>query len=526
MVVLAAQTGASIVTEQAHPLARVLPRWGMAFSLAHLCLIRAWYGTLYPAGHGYYNQIPVNLPLLAGLFINLVLLTLLFKLVIFSVRRAPRVWQQRLSIVVLGLFLLIPVNFVRLQYLGISGAAMMAFLQLPAVWGGALIALALVWRWHMLALSLLRGLLLILLPLAASTVFQLLQLAVGLAGPASKPTDAALADVMPVSSNQSRVVWIIFDELDYRVTFENRPTDVHLPELDRLRAESIFATQAQEPGLETMVSMPSLLNGQRVQAAEPISEHELQITFAGDTNSMPWSSSTQIFARARALGVNSAVVAWYHPYQRLFARDLTFCTDLAIPLFEQARGRTLGEAMANQLWSSLAPVQQRRLTVRVYQDGLRDALQVVTNPVYGLSLLHLLGPHEPGIYRPDRRQLSVTSFSAVQGYFNNLMLTDRTLGDLRRAMEATGQWDTTWVIVSADHRWRKADRYDGRIDHRVTFMVKAPGAVRGVELTIPLDTVLSHDLILAILRGDVADAEGAHSWLDSRSQDGSGGAHL
>lgn len=510
--------------DPSHPLARVLPRWGMAFSLAHLCLIRAWYATLYPAGHGYYNQIPVNLPLLAGLFINLVLLTLLFKLVIFSVRRAPRLWQQRLSIVVLGLFLLIPINFVRLQYLGISGAAMVAFLQHPAVWGGALIALALVWRWHMLALSLLRGLLLILLPLAASTVFQLLQLGVGLASPAARPAVAALADVVPVSSNQPRVVWIIFDELDYRVTFENRPAHVALPELDRLRGESLFATQAQEPGLETMVSMPSLLNGQRVQAAEPVSEGELQITFAGATNTMLWNTSTQIFARARALGVNSAVVAWYHPYRRMFARDLTFCTDLAIPLFEQARGRTLGEAMANQLWSSLAPVQQRRLTVQVYQDGLRDALQVVTNPVYGLSLLHLLGPHEPGIYRPDRKTLSVTSFSTVPGYFNNLMLTDRALGEMRRAMELAGQWDSSWLIVSADHRWRKADRYDGRIDHRVPFIVKAPGSVPGMEITAPVDTVLSHDLILAILRGEVADAEGAQTWLVGRSQDGTGGA--
>jgi hypothetical protein len=514
------------VIDPSHPLARVLPRWGMAFSLAHLCLIRAWYATLYPAGHGYYNQIPVNLPLLIGLFINLILLTLLFKLVIFSVRRAPRVWQQRLSIVVLGLFLLIPVNFVRLQYLGISGAAMVAFLQHPAVWGGALIALALVWHWHMLALSLQRGLLLILLPLAASTVVQLLHLGVGLLHPVAAPTAFPLADVMPVSPHQPRVVWIIFDELDYRVTFENRPAHVVLPELDRLRGDSLFVTQAQEPGWETMVSMPALLNGQRVQSAEPVAENELRMTFAGATNSMLWSGSTQLFARARALGVNSAVVAWYHPYRRLFARDLAFCTDLAIPLFEQARGRTLGEAMANQLWSSLAPLQQRRLTIQVYQDGLRDALQVVTNPVYGLSLLHLLGPHEPGIYRPDQKRLTVTSFSTVEGYFNNLMLTDRALGEMRRAMEAAGQWDSTWVIVSADHRWRKADRYDGRIDHRVPFMVKAPGAAGEVELDLPLDTVLSHDLILAILRGEVVDAEAAREWLERRALGGNGGARV
>lgn len=501
-----------------HPLARVLPRWGMAFSLAHLCLVRAWYGTLFPAGHGYYNQIPVNLPLLAGLFLNLLLLTLLFKLVIFAVRRAPRVWQQRLSILVLGLLLLIPLNFVRLQYLGISGAAMIAFLSHPAVWGGAAVAVVLIWQWHLLALSFLRGLLLILLPLAASTVVQLVQVGASLWGADRASSVPALAEALPVPAHQPRVVWIIFDELDYRVAFEDRPAEVHLPEFDRLRGESLFATHAMEPGLETMVSMPALLAGHAVAAAEPISDRELRVTFAGDTNAMNWCVSTQLFGRARSLGVNSAVVSWYHPYRRLFARDLTFCTDLAIPLFEQARGRTLGEAMANQLWSSLAPVQQRRLTVRVYQDGLRDALQVVTNPVYGLSLLHLLGPHEPGIYRPDKRKLTVTSFSTVQGYFNNLALTDRALGELRGAMEAAGLWDTSWLILSADHRWRKADRYDGRIDHRVPFVVKAPGAKRGVEMNTPMNCLLTHDLILAILRGELTDLEGAATWCEERAR--------
>lgn len=514
------------MTAREHPLARVLPRWGMAFSLAHLSLIRAWYGPLFPAEnrYGYHNQLPVDLSWLAGLFLNLILVTLFFKLIIFSVRRAPRVWQQRLSIIVLGLFLLIPANFVRVQYLGISGAALLAFLQHPAVWGGALIALVLAWRWHLLVLSLLRGMLLILLPLAVSTLVQLLYLGAGLVRSAGEATTAELAEVMPVPPGQPRVIWILFDEFDYRVAFAERPTGVLLPELDRLRGEALFATQALEPNLETLLSLPTLLNGRRIQAARPVSERELQITFAGGTNAMPWSSSTQLFARVRSLGVNSAVVAWYHPYRRLFARDLAFSVDLAMPMFEQARGRHLGEAMANQLGSALAPIQQRRMTVRVYQDGLRAALQVVTNPVYGLSLLHLLGPHEPGIYRPDRQQLTVTSFSTVAGYFDNLMLTDRALGELRRAMESAGQWDSSWVMVSSDHRWRKADRYDGRIDHRVPFIVKAPGSARGMEMNEPLDTVLSHDLILAIFRREVGGAEGAQAWLHNRSQAGEHGA--
>ena len=198
-------------------------------------------------------------------------------------------------------------------------------------------------------------------------------------------------------------------------------------------------------------------------------------------------------------------------------RDLNYCSDYPLPLYEQARGRTLSEAMANQLWSILAPVQQRRLTFQVYQNGLADALQTATNPIYGLSLLHLTVPHEPGIYLPALNRFTVTSFSTVEGYFNNLVLTDRTLGQLRRAMEKAGVWDSTWLIISADHHWRKSNLYDGKIDHRVPFIVKAPGAKvgSGQEMEFPFDTVMTHDLILAILRGKVTDSRSAMAWCQA-----------
>ena len=497
---------------------RAWPRWAMAFSLAHLCLVRAWYSTLFPAGYGYYNQIPVTLPLLVALLLNLVLLTLVFKLGIFAARRSSREWTRRLGTLVLALLFLIPVNFVRLQYLGIAGADMVRFLIHPAVLGGALVAAILIWRWHYLAVRVLRGFLLVMVPLALVTLFQLLQLMVATATacpPEGVPAHAAL---LPAEPGRPRVVWILFDEWDYRVTFEHRPPGLALPEIDRLQSESLFAEQAREPGPETMVALPTLLNGHPAVQAEPQSDRELAVTFEGSAAPVPWSTTTSVFSKVRALGFNNAVVAWYHPYRRLFGADLAYVSSQSIPLFEQARGSTFGGAMASQLWSVLAPLQQRRLTTRVYEEGLRDALQAVTNPVYGLSFLHLLGPHDPGIYRADTGRFTRWSFSTVEGYFGNLALTDRTLGVLRRAMEQAGVWDSTWLIASSDHRWRKADRYDGVLDNRVPFIVKPPGPPAGRTLAFPLHTVLTHDLILAILRGELKDGDAALAWIRDRAE--------
>ena len=105
--------------------------------------------------------------------------------------------------------------------------------------------------------------------------------------------------------------------------------------------------------------------------------------------------------------------------------------------------------------------------------------------------------------------------SKVAGYFNNLMLADRDLGNLRRAMEASGVWDKTWVILSADHSWRESWVFDGQRDLRVPFLLKAPGAGSPITYSPRMSTVLTHDLILAILRGELGSEESAVTWLDA-----------
>ena len=52
----------------------------------------------------------------------------------------------------------------------------------------------------------------------------------------------------PVHEGQPRVVWIIFDEADYRMIFEQRPASLEMPEFDRLREESLSANNAISPG--------------------------------------------------------------------------------------------------------------------------------------------------------------------------------------------------------------------------------------------------------------------------------------
>jgi hypothetical protein len=64
-------------------------------------------------------------------------------------------------------------------------------------------------------------------------------------GPSRSYQDQALAAQVPNPPKGARAVWIIFDELSQAIAFGNRPPGLSLPNLDRLKAVSLFATAAK-----------------------------------------------------------------------------------------------------------------------------------------------------------------------------------------------------------------------------------------------------------------------------------------
>jgi membrane-anchored protein YejM (alkaline phosphatase superfamily) len=155
----------------------------------------------------------------------------------------------------------------------------------------------------------------------------------------------------------------------------------------------------------------------------------------------------------------------------------------------------------------------------VHRNAQADALQLTTDGRLGLTLLHLPAPHLPGVYLASRQQFTIRHMKPAEAYFNNLALADHELGEIRRTMETAGLWDKTWVIVSSDHSWRTSRSYDNIRDMRVPFLVKTPGLNLPTTYPRQFNTVLTHDLILAILQQEVTNQQGVVDWLDARAPD-------
>ena len=111
-----------------------------------------------------------------------------------------------------------------------------------------------------------------------------------------------------------RVLWIVYDEMDQRTPFLQRPADLQLPELDRLRAESLAASSALPPSDRTERSMPAFLTGLRVDDARLVGRNQLRLQVQGRAEPFVWSGADTIFARVRTLGINTGLAGFFLPY--------------------------------------------------------------------------------------------------------------------------------------------------------------------------------------------------------------------
>jgi hypothetical protein len=479
-------------------------------ALSTLCFSQARRETLFIDDWGFYNRVPLGAPVLMALVANIVALAALGFMGVQAIRRVQGSAWRRVAAVVAAATLLIALNFARITHETVDRWT--AVIGRPGPLTLAVLVLALSLAWPARALRVIRGLALIASPLAVLTLAHALWMFLEVAaGPTWRRIDPAPLARTPPSLR--RVVWIVFEELDQRITFEARPPDVELPELDRLRRGSVYADAAHPPGGTSEISMPALITGRPVVAVAPTNPNDLELTFS-DGKAARWSAEPSVFSRARALGYDTAMIGWHLPYPRVLGGSLGLADWRPSDGHEQARSETFGQTLRNQ-WGSLAPpVNVRRLRSRRMAELGDLAIRTAGDGRFGLVLLHLPIPRLPGIYDRATRSLTTWNFSGPGGeYFDNLVLADRVVAEVRRSVERGALGDRTWIVVSSAEWWREASGYDGQVDHRVPFLVRPPDGGRPRHVDGPFNTLAAHDLVLAILRGSIRDTGDAATWL-------------
>ncbi|MBM3967803.1 MAG: hypothetical protein FJ308_22510, partial [Planctomycetes bacterium] len=287
-------------------------------ALAVLVLIPLWENLLF--SEPVFNHLrPTPVDYFSGLVL-VGLVSFLVALVFQQNRKLPAKVRKRVGIIVLGFLLIAGVfnplrHYVSNHYLPRDFQHLFWFKALPVLIGFGLVLAA------RRAYLLLWKLVLFTSPFALIVVGRLLG---GLVGGVGREITVHQLDRLPENSHPSnRVVWIVFDELDYRLSFPERPKEIRLPNFDRFASSSFRFTNAIPPAVQTLFSVPSLVDGEVYVAAFPTGPNQLMLR---DTEGvlLPWGSRSNVFTDVNALGGHVAVVGWYLPYGRVFRNVVNY----------------------------------------------------------------------------------------------------------------------------------------------------------------------------------------------------------
>ena len=339
------------------------------------------------------------------------------------------------------------------------------------------------------------------------------------------------------TETDQRVVWLIFDELDQYLLTEGRPTGLELRGFDAFREISLSAEKAVRPGRDTIDAVPAALTRQRMVGADVVGAGSLLLTpCRGEAH--VFQSKQTVFASARSLGLTTAMVGWYHPYCRVLADSLTYCyakpaqsqfveeietrnqglPGMAMDLFKrQLLQLPLAErlGLVHETIPSREAVREERVDhLAEFVDLYHHALEAIRSPYLRFTVVHLPIPHLPALYDRHTQRMDATGKG---NYFDNLVLADKVLTDVREALEQSGLWSRTAVLVTSDHPLRvsilRSLPADSAAEERkatgdrersyIPFLVRLPQETGGVEFTDEIDSSVAGNLALGAATGQL-----------------------
>lgn len=513
---------------------------GIAYSLANLWFITPWKELIYSTTYHYFDYEPHSFLEYLAVFVNVLFFTFIFFVLIKLSNSFSSLWVKRI-------FQLIFIGSCILAFCSLSYELMLwlspktkSFVSLPLpiiVLFGCLI-FSIRQKFELNAIiSNLKLVSFFLLPFSLLLIFELFRTRLITDPNILLPQSVEKRDsIKSPSALSKKVVWIIFDELDYATLTTAKQNNIELPDFDRLMNESFVAQNAISSQNMTVRSLPALLTGRPLRDSNPIAANDLLLYPKDNSEPFTLRQSSNIFTEVENLGGESAIVGWYHPYPRIFQERISygFWSPLAIPKcsgvlqFATCSLNTFIRSFvrvpfANRLFSSLEAFKEE------VRDGSREtqierncfltdkADELVSNTKLNLLFFHFSIPHYPKIARID--------LHGEETYFNSLEVANDTLKRLRETLEKAGQWDDTVLIISSDHPWRvkkledfnylpEGQKQAALRDTRIPFIVKFAGQKNRVDYMLPFNTIITKELILRIFKNEIKNSEDLALWMN------------
>ncbi len=353
------------------------------------------------------------------------------------------------------------------------------------------------------------------------------------AGLAHQPWDQAeFKKPLPAATApHPRVIWLLFDEMSYDQVFVHRYPGLELPNLDKLRGESVTFSDVEPDGFFTEDVIPSIFLGDPINRVRATISGRMLYRTAKHTPWQRFDGSRTLFADARRAGWTTGAIGEFNPYCRILQGQLDFCWMGLPPLPDHfSRDKSTLENVAAPLAADWNRLVRQKAAPAVARSGnspldelgaVRAGDALIGDQAIDLCFVHLPLPHPPGRY--DRKTGRIGPGGS---YIDNLALSDRILGQMLEEVAASGAEERTTVILSSDHSWRVGlwrDSYGwtkedelasghGHFDPQPMLMVRFPGETAAVTIGRPVPLLAIHDLVERMLAGVMGDPQQLEAW--------------
>jgi hypothetical protein len=476
-------------------------RFLKSFSLANLIFLPAWVEMAPGAGPRYFMGYTVGGLGLSALGINILLTALIINLGFYGLEQVPGKKGSMLRSIALFLLSGLAINGIRVSfqdqayYFDLANQAIqLGWPKFLAIYGSPFIFLALFIHFRVERFRRWGAMLLLLLsPLALIQAASFWKTTTP-----QNPLPPAVGNAT-VTRPKGLLVFLIFDEWDYNWTFPFRPAHLHLPEVDRFAAENISFTHAYAPTNQTFRSIPSLLTGRVVEQARTVPGPDLMLKFRGESRWIPWSQVPDLPYQLGTQGLRTCFITHFHAFSPAYMRARPNLEIRRKPYFGeweigQSRYRTFGGSLVRQWRCILENLPGINFVLNhegkvdsvptVYLHALDETLEAIHSRSFDAIIVHWPIPHAPVIVDPTTGDFSAHPPKGLR-LTENLLLVDKTIGRIRREMEADGLWKDATVVLTSDHWQRLAadpaqkpapdDPGIEASQHRVPLLIKWPG---------------------------------------------------
>lgn len=314
---------------------------------------------------------------------------------------------------------------------------------------------------------------------------------------------------------RNSVFILLYDEMDYGFLYSDGQVREEFPNIRAFASKADNYHRAFSPGSHTLVAIPGLLVGRKVNVDAGRSLSLYEVSDEGAIAPLDVAGAG-LFSSARARGFTTVLYGWMFPYCEILKRKIDECQ--AVSIYNYA---TVNDSFSiiNPIFTNivLGPHQvpllgylktliyskfHHQTASRIYD--LAVASLKVERPVF--ELVHFNLPHSPFVYDGVRYNPARDPWlQNEENYVKQLKYIDQLVGRFLAEMEKQARLENSDVIIMSDHGYRALAHQDGA--YHVPLLIKRAGQ----QVRRDHDQLVQTELILRGFVREVEKLDEAHS---------------